>query len=130
MQSNQLYIHRPRSYPFRPGLHPHHRLNLPFGNPEAPNISLRTLKYIQCSHLGLLYRNNPDLSFMILYRSAPDIVNSSYCAVSRHSTEETTATTCNDVADLGTKLALYVTTATDSKYDGNRSSWPGPLPTM
>jgi hypothetical protein len=30
-----------------------------------------------------------------------------------------------------TKLTFYVTAAaSESEYDGNRSSWPGPLPTM
>ena len=34
-----------------------------------------------------------------------------------------------DVA--ATKLTFYVTAAaSESEYDGNRSSWPGPLPTM
>ena len=30
----------------------------------------------------------------------------------------------------GDKLTFYVTAASDSEYDGSRSSWPGPLPTM
>jgi hypothetical protein len=47
--------------------------------------------------------------------------------------EDASVDTCVDVAvtRLTLTLIFYVTAAaSESEYDGSRSSWPGPLPTM